>query len=276
MAGSLLKNANVVEEEGNAHMTPGRRIAAALPVAVTGEVPACTVADGPRLTDVPRGWSTLAGRAEEHRLPGTCLRIGARRGRRLLQWWRALPVVARLGEPDLSGRSDRAAANHGRSGPADGSVPDPHDGGQRTAPFGRRPALATLWAQDNLIVEEEKALILRGFAAKAWQARRRCKATPGTDSDRRLLQDPFLEETGTESRYRNYLSGHIESWAPSRLRRVIHTLEGRGWTRDLRPWSPAISMRTGRTGSSSRRAEIRTRRTHRHLGARPAPDSVPH
>jgi hypothetical protein len=32
--------------------------------------------------------------------------------------------------------------------------------------------LAFLWAQDNLIIEEEKALILRGFAAN-WRARRR-------------------------------------------------------------------------------------------------------
>jgi hypothetical protein len=33
-------------------------------------------------------------------------------------------------------------------------------------------SLAILWAQDNLIVEEEKALILRGFATN-WRARRR-------------------------------------------------------------------------------------------------------
>lgn len=92
-------------------------------------------------------------------------------GRKWLQAIRARRAVDRLdGErPDLEAIAE--AANHGRSAVVElfrllGSA---HDGLIRDA-AGR--ALAVLWKEDQLIPEEEQALVTRGFVA-TWKARRR-------------------------------------------------------------------------------------------------------
>ena len=92
-------------------------------------------------------------------------------GRKMLQGLRARRAVAALGEPSPSPEDVEAVAEHGRAGLIDlfrllgtGGSPEVRDAAGR--------ALSVLWAKDDLIVEEEKALVRRGFAV-AWRARRR-------------------------------------------------------------------------------------------------------
>ena len=100
---------------------------------------------------------------------GSALVVGG--GRRWLQVARARRVVADLGLPRPSLGAIRAAADHGRAGLMDlfrllGTSDRPN---VREA-AGR--SLARLWYRDDLIVEEEKALVRRGFDV-TWHARRR-------------------------------------------------------------------------------------------------------
>ena len=92
-------------------------------------------------------------------------------GRRLLQALRARKAVARLAEKDVSPAEIMAVASFGRAGLHDlfrifGESPT---ASHREA-AGR--AIASLWAQDQLIAEEEQALVRRGYAV-TWNARRR-------------------------------------------------------------------------------------------------------
>jgi hypothetical protein len=92
-------------------------------------------------------------------------------GRKWLQALRARRAVGRLGEPDPTPEAIREAAGHGRAALMDlfrilGTAPDP---ARRDVAGG---ALATLWARDHLIAEEEKAVVRRGYAV-TWRARRR-------------------------------------------------------------------------------------------------------
>jgi len=92
-------------------------------------------------------------------------------GRKLLQGARARRSVAALGEPDPTPAEVEGAAEHGRAGLIDlfrllGTA----EKAEVRVAAGR--ALARLWAGDELIVEEEKALVRRGFEV-AWRARRR-------------------------------------------------------------------------------------------------------
>jgi len=100
---------------------------------------------------------------------GAVLLIGG--GRRWLQSRRALRAVGRLAGPGLTPGVVLDAADHGRAALMDlfrllGTAPD---AAVREA---AGAALATLWARDELIAEEEKAIVSRGFAA-TWRARRR-------------------------------------------------------------------------------------------------------
>ena len=126
---------------------------------------------------------------------GSALLFGG--GRKVWQGIQARRTVAALGSPDVRPEEVEAAANHGREGVMELFRllgPDPKTGPKRTGPAwtdladneappqpkatprevrdaaGR--ALAILWARDDLIVEEEKALVRRGFAV-SWKARRR-------------------------------------------------------------------------------------------------------
>ncbi len=92
-------------------------------------------------------------------------------GRRLLRSWRASRAVERLSDPALTVADIEAAAEFGRSGAWEllriFSTVEP--GPIRDA-TGR--ALARLWKEDELVAEEEKALVRRGFTV-SWRARRR-------------------------------------------------------------------------------------------------------
>lgn len=84
---------------------------------------------------------------------------------------RARKAVERLADPGVTVVEIESVADHGREGLMElfrilGTHGDPqkrHAAGQ---------ALATIWAQDQLVVEEEKAVVSRGYAV-IWKARRR-------------------------------------------------------------------------------------------------------
>ncbi len=92
-------------------------------------------------------------------------------GRKALQGLRTRRAIAALDGPDPAPSEVAEAAEHGRAGLVDlfrllGTAPKPE---VRDA-AGR--ALARLWRLDEMIAEEEKALVRRGFVAD-WRARRR-------------------------------------------------------------------------------------------------------
>ena len=126
---------------------------------------------GRRKDAPPPGWSAWLAdpRTAVLAFLASALLFGG--GRKLLQGVRARRAVAALEGPDPSPEEVEAAAEHGRAGLIDlfrllgtAEKPEVRDAAGR--------ALATLWAKDDLIVEEEKALVRRGFEV-SWRARRR-------------------------------------------------------------------------------------------------------
>ena len=92
-------------------------------------------------------------------------------GRKLLHAWKARKAVARLSEPDITPREIEYVAQFGRSGLPElfRIFGEPPSSSLRDA-AGR--AIAVLWAHDQLIAEEEQALVRRGYTVE-WIARRR-------------------------------------------------------------------------------------------------------
>ena len=92
-------------------------------------------------------------------------------GRKLLWAWRARKSVGRLGDPEVTPAEIEAVAEFGRSGAwellrifsSTDSEPRRHAAGR---------ALTRLWRDDQLVSEEEQAILRRGFSA-TWKARRR-------------------------------------------------------------------------------------------------------
>jgi hypothetical protein len=131
-------------------------------VMMTGATPAVLLAAS------PFGWLGEPRAAVLLVLVGV-IAIGG--GRRLLQAWRARRAVARLTEPDVTPGEIRALGEDGREGLLElfrllESAPD--------APLREAAgaALARLWERDQLVAEEEKAIVTRGYAV-SWHARRR-------------------------------------------------------------------------------------------------------
>lgn len=92
-------------------------------------------------------------------------------GRKLIRGMQARRAAARLAEADVTPEEILDAARHGREGLMDlfrllATAPD----APRRDAAGR--ALALLWKRDELVAEEEKAIVRRGFSA-TWRARRR-------------------------------------------------------------------------------------------------------
>jgi hypothetical protein len=118
----------------------------------------------------PGGWGWLTDPRSAVLLTlASVLLIGG--GRKLLKTLEARRASARLAEPDVTVDEILDSARHGREGLIDlfrllGTASD----APRREAAGR--AIAALWKQDNLIAEEEKALVRRGFAVD-WKARRR-------------------------------------------------------------------------------------------------------
>jgi len=124
---------------------------------------------------------------------GVALLFGG--GRKLSAWWKARKAVARLGESDVTSDEIEEVAEHGRAGVYEllrifSSSPDPP--ARRAA--GR--ALARLWLLDQLVAEEEQAIIRRGYSV-TWNARRRYpRALVGEIPITVSYDVPFLEDGG--------------------------------------------------------------------------------
>lgn len=125
---------------------------------------------------------------------GSVVLIGG--GRRLLLAARARRAIDRLGDPDVTPDEVLRAADHGRAGLPDlfrllteGRTPERREAAGR--------ALSRIWAADDLIPEEEQAVVRRGFACR-WRARRRYPRAMTAPIPVEVSYGlPFLESTGT-------------------------------------------------------------------------------
>jgi len=116
-------------------------------------------------------------------------------GRKLVSWWQARKAVARLGEPDVVPEEIEAVAEHGRAGVGELlrifstclSEPVRQAAGC---------ALARLWLLDQLVAEEEQAVVRRGYTV-TWRARRRYPRALDTEIPIAVTYEvPFLEDGG--------------------------------------------------------------------------------
>ncbi|HEV3122258.1 MAG TPA: hypothetical protein VGY53_10155, partial [Isosphaeraceae bacterium] len=96
-------------------------------------------------------------------------------GRRLFLLRRARSLVARLDKPDVTPEEVFAAAEHHRL-PLMDLFRLLHTAPEAAVREAAGRALAILWEQDELVPEEEKAVVRRGFVAE-WNARKRYPRT---------------------------------------------------------------------------------------------------
>jgi hypothetical protein len=116
-------------------------------------------------------------------------------GRKLSAWWQARKAVLRLGEANVTSVEIEAVAEHGRAGVYEllrifSSSPS------EPARLAAGRALARLWLLDQLVAEEEKAVVRRGYTV-TWNARRRYpRALRGEIPITVTYDVPFLEDGG--------------------------------------------------------------------------------
>ena len=116
-------------------------------------------------------------------------------GRKLSAWWQARKAVLRLGEANVTSEEIEAAAEHGRAGVYEllrifSSSPS------EPARMAAGRGLARLWLLDQLVAEEEKAVVRRGYTV-TWSARRRYpRALRGEIPITVAYDVPFLEKGG--------------------------------------------------------------------------------
>lgn len=128
-------------------------------------------------------------------------------GRRLVHAWCARGAVARLNAPDVTPGEVEAAGLYGRAGLhelfrlfGEAPVVPIRDAAGR--------AIASLWGQDQLIAEEEQALVRRGYAVD-WHARRRYPRALKVEIPVTVTYGlPFLTEQGTGVRSTNLEWSH--------------------------------------------------------------------
>jgi hypothetical protein len=146
-------------------------------------------------------------------------------GRRVLQAIRSRKAVARLAETDVTPGEIEEVARFGRAGLHElfrifGEAPS----SPLREAAGR--AIASLWAQDQLIAEEEQSLVRRGFTVD-WHARRRYPRAIAAEIPIAVTYGlPFLAEEGPGVRPSNLEWSHRVTGA----RRAA--LEG------FSPWTP--------------------------------------
>jgi len=125
---------------------------------------------------------------------GAALVLGG--GRKLIASWRARRAIARLAFPNVTPEEIEQVADHGRGSAwellrvfsAPGTSP------QQQAAAGR--ALARLWKNDELVAEEEQAIVRRGFTV-TWKARRRYPRALQSEIPILVAYDvPFLGDDG--------------------------------------------------------------------------------
>jgi hypothetical protein len=116
-------------------------------------------------------------------------------GRKLRSWWRARKAVARLGEFDVTPAEIEAVAEHGRAGVWE-LLRIFSSSTSETARQAAGGALARLWLQDQLVAEEEQAIVRRGYTV-TWHARRRYPRALKTEIPIGVSYEvPFLEDGG--------------------------------------------------------------------------------
>jgi hypothetical protein len=169
-----------------------------------------------------RSWLTEPRTAVLIVLGGVVL-IGG--GRRLRQALLARGAVARLTEPDVSPREVEGVDRFGRAGLHDlfRLFSDAPSAAIREA-AGR--AIASLWGQDQLIAEEEQALVRRGYAVQ-WHARRRYPRALKAEIPVEVTYGlPFLADDGPGVRPSNLEWSHRVTGAR------------RAALEEFSPWSP--------------------------------------
>jgi hypothetical protein len=98
------------------------------------------------------------------------LLVGA--GRKLRSNWRARRALALLARPDVTPGEIEAAAEYGRTGAWELLRVFSAAGTTKENQYAAGWALARLWLKDELVAEEEQAIVRRGFTVN-WKARRR-------------------------------------------------------------------------------------------------------
>ena len=141
------------------------------------------------------GWERVFGEPRNAVLfvLGSVVLLGG--GRRLLNAWRGRDAVARLDDPNVTREAVAAVVDYGRNGLMDlfRLLEKSPDSELRDA---AGHAISVLWARDDLIAEEEKALVRRGFRVE-WEARRRYPRALHRPIPVKVRYGvPFLQESG--------------------------------------------------------------------------------
>ncbi len=121
--------------------------------------------------EVVRGWDRWLGepRNAVFLVLGSALLFGG--GRKMLQAMRAREAVGKLEDDSVTPEQVAGAVEHGRAGLMD-LFRLLAEGKSEAVRDAAGQAIAVLWARDDLIAEEEKALVRRGYLVQ-WKARRR-------------------------------------------------------------------------------------------------------
>jgi hypothetical protein len=116
-------------------------------------------------------------------------------GRRLIAWWQARRAVARLDDPDVTAAEIEAVAEYGRNGVYD-LLRIFSSARSEQARQAAGSSLARLWLLDQLVAEEEQAVVRRGFTV-TWSARRRYPRSLKTEIPIAVAYEvPFLDDSG--------------------------------------------------------------------------------
>jgi len=128
-------------------------------------------------------------------------------GRRLIGWWQARRAVARLDDPNVTPAEIEAVAEYGRAGVYDllrifSSAPS------EPTRQAAGSSLARLWLLDQLVAEEEQAVVRRGFTV-TWSARRRYPRALKTEIPIAVAYEvPFLDDSGRRVAAKNLEWSH--------------------------------------------------------------------
>ncbi len=233
---------------------PGLAIALALTLVLADE-PAPANPSTPTRRPAPRaeperwGWLTDPRSAVLLTL-GAAAVLGG--GRKLLHGMQARKAHSRLAEADVTPAEIADSARFGREGLIDlfrllETAPD----ADRREAAGR--ALASLWKRDELVAEEEKAIVRRGFSA-TWRARRRYPRDLAAAIPIRVEYGvPFLREAAGE------VGPGDLAWS--------HRITGaeRASLEEFSPWTKGVGVATFSidpadfTGSGSHRLVLQAR-----------------
>jgi hypothetical protein len=167
-------------------------------------------------------------------------------GRRLIAWWRARKAIARLEDPNVTTAEIEAVADYGRTGVYEllrvfSSAPS------EQARLAAGSSLARLWLLDQLVAEEEQAVVRRGFTV-TWSARRRYPRSLRTEIPIAVTYEvPFLDDSGRRVDPKNL------EWSHRVLGARRMTLE------EFSPWTPG----TGRVAFTIFPGDFETNGPHR-------------